>query len=141
MGGGPLTGVGPARSSVTWRGGDGASRTLAYLHDEYLQVLFQFGLPALVLLLAAMVALAVAVRGGRPAQHTGPRRRLWAAAAAAFAAFAVHSGLDFLAHLPALPLLCAAAIGLGLPAVASSANHLPAPPGAARHPQREAVTP
>jgi len=98
-------------------------------------VLMQFGVPGLVLVLAVIAALVVALRAGRPSTATGRERRLWVAAVAATAAFAVHSGLDFLWHLPALPVLLAAAAGLGLPAALDP----PAPTGAAEPAGREAV--
>lgn len=109
-------GVGPF-TTVHWQEADGRSRTGSYLHDEYLQLVFDHGLVAGALLLTAVVGAILAARRGRPRWAgpgsvlrpvTSPTAATWAGGSAALVAFGVHSGLDFLWHLPALPLLAAA---------------------------------
>jgi hypothetical protein len=49
------------------------------------------------------------------APPTGPARATWAGVVAAAAAFAVHSGFDFVWHLPAIVLTVTLLVGLVLP--------------------------
>lgn len=83
-----------------------------YVHNEYLQVLAELGFVGLALLIVLLASLAWAVWRGRP--HA-PSTAVWAGAAAGLAALAVHSALDFLWHLPAIPLAGAVLAGLVLP--------------------------
>jgi len=107
----PLTGTGPGRAVLTWVQHDRrvASR---YVHNEYLQVLAELGLVGLALLVVLLASLAWTIWRGRP--HA-PSTAVWAGAAAGLAALAVHSALDFLWHLPAIPLAGAVLAGLVLP--------------------------
>jgi O-antigen ligase len=107
----PLTGTGPGRAVLTWVQHDRrvASR---YVHNEYLQVLAELGLVGLALLVVLLASLAWTTWRGRP--HA-PSTAVWAGAAAGLAALAVHSALDFLWHLPAIPLAGAVLAGLVLP--------------------------
>lgn len=109
-------GAGPS-TTVHWQEADGRSRTGSYLHDEYLQLVLDHGLVAGALLLTAVVGAVLAARRSRPRRAepgavlrpaTSPTAATWAGGSAAIVAFGVHSGLDFLWHLPALPLLAAA---------------------------------
>jgi hypothetical protein len=130
----PLTGVGPGAGSVTWREADGASLTARYVHDEYLQLLLEQGLIGAALLVLFIAACA---RDAWRGAWRGTKRGGWRACAApsgggvarragwaATVAFAVHSGLDFLWHVPALPVLAAAVFA------ATLASPIPAQPGA-----------
>jgi len=121
-----VAGVGPGDSSVTWRRADGAALTERYVHDEYLQVLLEYGAVGAGLLLVVLGSAVVAVA------RVGWRSDVTAAAgAAAITAFVVHSALDFLWHLPIMPLLAATVLAVTL---------LPAmPPGATRTPFPAAV--
>jgi hypothetical protein len=107
----PLTGTGPDRAVLAW---DQHNRrvTSRYAHNEYLQVLAELGFVGLALLLVLLASLAWTVWRGRP--HA-PSTAIWAGAAAGLAALAVHSALDFLWHLPAIPLAGAVLAGLVLP--------------------------
>ena len=109
--------------------------TLAYLHDEYLQVLLELGVVGALLLAWWLLGNARAV--GR---HLRLVRRLGlvggrspgvvATFAAALIAFGVHSGVDFLWHLPGLTLMAAAVVALASPSPCpASADHdtMPAP--------------
>jgi O-antigen ligase len=107
----PLTGTGPDRAVLTWVQ-DSRRVTSRYAHNEYLQVLAELGFIGLALLAVLLASLAWTVWRGRP--HT-PSTAIWAGAAAGLAALAVHSALDFLWHLPAIPLVGAVLAGLVLP--------------------------
>jgi hypothetical protein len=112
----PVIGVGPGRGQVRWQDPSGASHTMEYVHDEYLQVLLELGAVGGVLLLGLLVACLWWARSGRPG---GPRpsaeQASPAGALAATAAFAAQSGVDFLWHVPALPLLVAAVFAFAGP--------------------------
>ena len=83
-----------------------------FVHNEYVQVLLDFGVVGLVLLLALLAALGRAVAGGR---RSSPSPGVWIACAAGAIAFAVHSSVDVLWHLPALPLCVALLVGVTMP--------------------------
>jgi hypothetical protein len=107
----PLTGTGPDRAVLTWVQ-DSRRVTSRYAHNEYLQVLAELGFVGLALLVVLLASLAWTVWRGRP--HA-PSTAVWAGAIAGLAALAVHSALDFLWHLPAIPLAGAVLAGLVLP--------------------------
>jgi O-antigen ligase len=107
----PLTGTGPGRAVLTWVQ-DSRRVTSRYAHNEYLQVLAELGFVGLALLIVLLASLARTIWWGRP--HA-PSTAIWAGAVAGLAALAVHSALDFLWHLPAIPLAGAVLAGLVLP--------------------------
>jgi O-antigen ligase len=107
----PLTGTGPDRAVLTWVQHD-RRVTSRYVHNEYLQVLAELGFVGLALLVVLLASLAWTIWRGRP--HA-PSTAVWAGAAAGLAAMATHSALDFLWHLPVVPLAGAALAGLVLP--------------------------
>jgi O-antigen ligase len=107
----PLTGTGPNRAVLTWVQ-NSRRVTGRYVHNEYLQVVAELGFVGLALLVILIASLAWAIWRGRP--HV-PSTAVWAGAAAGLAALAVHSALDFLWHLPAIPLAGAVLAGLVLP--------------------------
>ena len=104
----PWAGVGPGNGWFTFTGPDGESRVMRYVHNEYLQVLVELGAIGLVLVLLVLAALAVAVWRGRAGS-------LWAGAAAALVVLLVHSGFDFLWHLPVIVLTAGVLTGLAAP--------------------------
>jgi O-antigen ligase len=109
----PLTGAGPGQADLRSRGGDGGTRIFGYAHNEYAQVAADLGLVGLALLAILLVAL------GRllwRACAAGPPVAGWAGVVAATAAFAVHSGFDFVWHLPAVVLTVTLLAGAILPA-------------------------
>jgi hypothetical protein len=109
----PLTGAGPGQADLRSRGADGGTRFFGYAHNEYAQVAADLGLVGLGLLAVLLVAL------GRllwRARATGPPVAGWAGVVAATAAFAVHSGFDFVWHLPAVLLTVTLLVGVVLPA-------------------------
>ena len=105
----PVAGTGVGRSLLMWGTADGHGKVALYVHDEYLQALVDLGVIGAGLLLALLVTLARVVRAGR---SQGAGRLLWPGAVAALVALAVHSGFDFLWHIPVLPLLGGLLIGL-----------------------------
>ena len=109
----PVTGTGPGQADLRWKEHDHGSQLFAYVHNEYLQVAAELGLVGLVLLAILLVAIASMLWRARP---TGPTRAIWAGGVAAAAAFAIHSGFDFVWHLPAIVLTMTLLVGLALPA-------------------------
>jgi hypothetical protein len=107
----PLTGVGPGRIALVWTTSDGRTVISRYAHNEYLQVLVQLGVIGFLLLLVLLATITRTVWQGRAAVPS----QLWAGVAAALVALAVHSGLDFLWHIPAIPVLGALLIGMTTP--------------------------
>ena len=106
----PLAGVGPGHA-LRWTSPGGVVSIDQYAHDEYLQVFTDLGIVGAVLVAVLLVA------AGRllwQARAGSPDRALWAGGVAAVAAFAVHSGFDFLWQVPAVPLTVAAIVGLAL---------------------------
>jgi O-Antigen ligase len=109
----PLTGTGPGHANLRWKGHDHGSQLYAYVHNEYVQVAAELGLVGLALLAVLLVAMARLLWRARPTGHAGAT---WAGVVAAAAAFAVHSGFDFVWHLPAIVLTVTLLVGLVLPA-------------------------
>ena len=109
----PLTGAGPGHADLQGKGPDGATRFFGYAHNEYAQIAAELGLVGLVLLAILLVALARLLWSARA---TSPDPAAWAGAVGATAAFAAHSGFDFVWHLPAVVLAVLLLIGAVLPA-------------------------
>ena len=108
----PVVGVGPARATPSWVGEDGTTFVAKYAHNEYLELLAEMGAVGLVLLLALFVAVGRAVRDARPAHPSIP---LWGGATAGLVALAVGSALDFLWHVPVVPLVGGLLVGITVP--------------------------
>ena len=114
----PLTGAGPGQADLQQRGQDGGTRFFGYAHNEYAQVAAELGVVGLVLLAVLLLALARLLWRARA---TGPAGATWAGVVAATAALAVHSGFDFVWHLPAVLLTVLLLVGAVLPAPAGTA--------------------
>jgi O-antigen ligase len=108
----PLTGTGPGQATLYWVDPDGRTLTAHYVHNEYLQVLAELGTIGLVLLVLLLAGMARMVWRGRDLVGSPAT---WAGVVAGLSALAVHSGLDFLWHLPAIPLAGAVLAGLTAP--------------------------
>jgi O-antigen ligase len=108
----PLTGAGPGQADLRSRGADGGTRIFGYAHNEYAQVAAELGLVGLALLAVLLAAFARLLWRARP---TGAAAASWAGVVAGTAAFAVHSGFDFVWHLPAVVLTVMLLAGAILP--------------------------
>ena len=110
----PMTGTGPGHADLRWKGQDHGTQLFAYVHNEYLQVTAELALVGLALLAVLLASIAHLLWRARP---TGRGGTTWAGVAAAAAAFAVHSGFDFVWHLPAVVLTVTLLVGAALPSV------------------------
>ena len=127
----PLTGTGPGHADLRWKEPDHGGQLYAYVHNEYLQVAAELGLVGLGLLAVLLVTLARLLWRARP---TGGPGATWAGVVAAVAAFAVHSGFDFVWHLPAIVVTVTLLVGLVLPAPDTAPAHQPSIPVRAKDP-------
>jgi hypothetical protein len=109
----PWTGAGPGDGWTSWRGEDGSRATMRYVHDEYLQLAVDLGLPGLLLALMVLITAGRGLVSALRLEGEQTAKGLTAGACAALAAAAVHAGFDFVWHVPAVPLLVAVVVGLG----------------------------
>ncbi len=100
----PVTGAGPGLERLVLARDDGGTGVYLFAHNEYVQILAELGLVG-GLLVAAFLSLVL--------------RRSRGGALAVVAALALHAGFDFVWHVPAVPLLAAAFVGV---ATGSSVN-------------------
>jgi hypothetical protein len=108
----PAIGSGPGQARLEWTETGGAPRAIRYAHNEYLQIAVELGLVGtalLAVLFLAVIRLLWNARGSRPPTP------LWAGVVAGLTALAMHGALDFLWHLPAIPLTAAALLGVATP--------------------------
>jgi hypothetical protein len=127
----PLTGTGPGQAFLQWKGQGHGIALYDYAHNEYAQVAAELGLVGLVLLAVLLVAIAGLLWRTRA---TGRPGATWAGAAAAVAAFAVHSGFDFVWHLPAIVLTVTLLVGAALPGPDAASAPEPSIPVRAEEP-------
>lgn len=131
----PWFGSGPGSFRVA-ESVDGKIEITLFAHNEYLQAFTETGIVGLVAIGGAIVLLAGWAWRSRPQRGTG-ERAVWAVAAGACAAFAVHGAFDFVWHLPLL-----VALAFGWLAIASTTPERPvarAATGATRAWRRPAV--
>lgn len=102
----PLVGVGPGNGSFFFDRANEGALFMRYVHNEYLQVLVELGAVGLVLALGVVVAVLITLWRGRGTP-------LWAGALAAVVVVLVHSGFDFLWHLPVVLIVAGLCAGLG----------------------------
>jgi len=105
----PLLGVGPGQAEYRFDV-DGESFVAQFAHQEYLEVAAEQGLVGLVSLFSLIAATFVAL--ARSWSRT--RDPHVAGVLAGAVAFTVHSGLDFLWHIPLLPVVIAAVVATAL---------------------------
>ncbi|HEY2301680.1 MAG TPA: O-antigen ligase family protein [Acidimicrobiales bacterium] len=113
----PWTGVGPGPFAASWTGPDGEALTAQYTHNEYLQLTAQEGALGAGAMILGLGGIACLAWRRRPrCRRWAPTTELsrWAGGAAALSALALHSGFDFLWHIPLIPLLGAAFAGIVL---------------------------
>jgi hypothetical protein len=108
----PLTGTGPGQADLRWKGHDHGTQLFAYVHNEYLQVTAELGLVGLLQLAILLATMGRLLWRARP---TGSSGATWAGVVAAAVAFAVHSGFDFVWHLPVIVLTVTLLVGTVLP--------------------------
>jgi hypothetical protein len=97
----PVVGVGPGRGAVSWSDTQGTTLVARYLHDEYLQVVLELGFIGAVLMAGAIASAARALRCGRCVALPVA----WSGSVAALCALAAHSAVDFLWHVPVIPIV------------------------------------
>ncbi len=107
----PGTGAGPGRAHLTWATATGAVAIARFAHNEYLQTAAELGIVGLVLLLALLAAVASSLRQGRAGPAPPP---VFAGGAAALVALTVHGLFDFGWHVPVIPLVAAALVGIAI---------------------------
>jgi hypothetical protein len=116
----PVSGVGPGRAVFIWTAADHQLVFDRYVHDEYLQIAVEQGLVGLVGLGALAAAAATTAFAGWQFGSRSPSdgdlradlKALRAGAIAGLVCLAIHSGFDFLWHVPAVPMIAAVAVGL-----------------------------
>jgi len=118
-----LLGVGTARVLLQWTVG-GQVFTASFAHNEYLQLLIQDGIAGLAVLLIGLVCVVV-----RLSRLRG-RDTAWSAECgiACLVALLVQSALDFLWHVPVIPVLMAAVLALSTTATPPSKRGRRRPP-------------
>lgn len=114
----PVLGAGPGNATYAYVDGEGAGFTTRFVHNEYLQLLAETGMAGVAV---AVAGLALTLR--RLATGSCRRTAGGAGALAGLAAFCVHSGLDFLWHVPALPLAAMLVVGITADRGARSGSH------------------
>jgi O-antigen ligase len=109
LGAHPVTGVGPGHVDLSWPAAPSSTTTMheEYVHNEYVQLMVEVGVPGLLLALAGLGAMAFAIRRAR----RGVTLDATAGGVAALVVLAVHSAFDFLWHIPVVPLVAAVIVG------------------------------
>jgi O-antigen ligase len=110
-----VTGVGPGIDQLVLARTTGGATVFRFAHNEYLQVLAELGILGGVLLVAFLAL--VMHRLWRDRVDAGA---LGVGGLAALTALALHAGFDFVWHIPAVPLLAAAFVGLSMPRTSST---------------------
>ena len=107
----PIFGVGPGRVDLTWTGAWLATMHVAYAHDEYLQVLDEAGTVGGVIVVLGLGAIGLGLWRLRRTFDNG----IAFASIGALVALGVHSSMDFLWHIPLIPIVGATLVALLLP--------------------------
>jgi O-antigen ligase len=106
----PLTGAGPGLTRLTIERTQGGAGIYRYVHNEYVQVLTELGVIGGVLLVVFLFTVVRRLHRPQPSAYA-----LGFGVLAGVVALVVHAGFDFVWHIPAVPLVVAALIGLALP--------------------------
>lgn len=107
-----LSGVGPGNFNVSFAH-DGRTYVAEFAHNEYLQTLAELGVVGAVLVAAGAVVLTRALARQRRRADPGT----WSGSVAGLVALAVHSGFDFVGHVPVALLVGALLVGFALAAI------------------------
>ncbi len=115
-----IAGVGPGRVDLTWNVTAPAPLTMhiEYAHDEYLQVLDETGAIGALILVAGFATVGIALLRARGDCYVFAK----AGCISALVAFGVHSSMDFLWHVPLIPLSGAILVGVLLPPAGTRPN-------------------
>jgi O-antigen ligase len=108
----PWWGTGPGAAGLDLASVGLPFTVIRFVHDEYVQVLLELGVPGLLLLL---LLVALLVRAAAAGSRDTSRDPLPAAVLAALVAAAVHGGLDFVWHVPVVPLTAVALVVAAVP--------------------------
>jgi hypothetical protein len=116
-----VSGVGAGQALFLWSTSGGQGLLDHFAHDEYLQLAAEQGVIGLIGLAGLMTGVGLALRRGWMSARSG----LMAGAVSACVCFAIHSGFDFLWHVPAVPMVAAVAVGLGVPVPGTGETEVP----------------
>lgn len=103
----PVLGAGPGNARYAYVTDEGERLVTRFVHNEYLQLLAELGAVGAVVLAAGLV-----LSGRRVRRPPPPNDATWAGAVAGLAALGIHSGFDFLWHIPVVVLAAALVAGL-----------------------------
>lgn len=105
----PLTGLGPGIDQFVLTRATGGVSVYRFVHNEYLQTLAELGILGGILVIALLVLVIRRIWHDR--QDTSA---LGIGGLAALVALSMDAGFDFVWHIPAIPLLGAAFVGVAL---------------------------
>jgi O-antigen ligase len=104
-------GTGPGTYALVSRH-DGETTLTLFAHNEYLQALLETGVVGLLSIVAAIWLCTLALIRTRP-KGEGPSS-MWAASVGGGAGFLLHSGFDFLWHIPLLVAIAFVLLAVGI---------------------------
>lgn len=105
----PWWGTGPGAGELDLAPAGLPFTVIRFVHDEYVQILLELGVLGLLLLL---LLVALLVRAAAAGSRETARDPLPAGVMAALVAAAVHGGLDFVWHVPVVPLTAVALVAV-----------------------------
>ncbi len=107
----PWTGEGPGNGRLRYYQESGNYVEARFVHNEYLQIGVELGIVGMLLLAAIFMTVIGGVMFGGAKVSGANSSDVWYGVLAALLALAIGSGLDFLWHIPAIPLVGAVLIG------------------------------
>ena len=115
----PLTGLGPGTFQLWWQRGGAEREQVRDAHSLYLETLAERGPPGFFLLVAFLGFLLVAALAGRRVVRTSEEAGAAAGLIAAFLAFLVQAGVDWMWEATAVSVLALAAAAIAAAAAAA----------------------